>query len=144
MKTKLAAVTLALFTAAAQAQAQTKDGAWFAQFSSLTQLAFVAGFIEGAHTGGTAAVLYACPQEGKAFLACVESGSGVLHDKYSKYLSGVPADQIHKGVLAFYADYRNQKLQVAYAIIHSGKAIAGVPAADLEKSLEFARQAASR
>ena len=135
-------VVLALMLGCTAHAQQRRDGDWFAKLGD-AQLAFVAGFLQGAETGAMAGTWSSCPMDANV-APCFAERNAKVREGYLKYVQYVDPPQMHKGVLAFYADYRNTRIEIPYAILHTGKAIAGVPAAELEKGVEMARQLAAR
>lgn len=118
---------------------QSRDGAWFGKLDDINQLAFIAGFAEGVSVGASSGVFSSC-KDLPNWIACVEARTKAESGDYSKYIVKIAPGDLHRGVKHFYSDYRNVKVNVAYAILHSGKSISGVPASELEATLEAVRR----
>lgn len=149
MKPLLTAVLLVLASSASLAFAQNKspaqDGLWWNQIDPSIRLGYVLGYTQGAESANinTMTKCLVLWTDGKSIKEnysfeqwrkiCMPQGD----------FDGIPMGQFVDGLNAFYADYRNQKIDVGWALGHVRDGIKGKTETLLEADVEMARKCAT-
>jgi hypothetical protein len=131
------AAICSLFVIAVETHAdERRDGNWWRGVPPEQRSAYVLGLLDGTHLGHEF-----------SYWRSVESGKLLEFQRLDsfaqyadKYLSKVRSDQLSDGLDTFYDDYRNRGIKVRDATWLVLNAIAGTPAASLQKTIESYRR----
>jgi hypothetical protein len=135
-----AAVALCCLVAGS-ASAQEFDGTYWHGMTEQNRLGYVIGFTEGLEFLSLAGPVVIClPGPAEKLEGCVRNNVKALEGEIGRF-RGVTFGQLKDGLDTFYSDYRNRRIKIRGAINHVTRAIAGEPAADLERSVEMMRKA---
>ena len=139
MRQAFAFCLVSLFVGAAGAAGH--DGNWWRdKISEQNRLGYLIGYVDAVHNAALLAPAYVCSDSPK-LLECTGAAYEAMQSGYKNFLSGKATyGQLKDGVDVFYSDYRNRNIGLGGALNYVVNSIAGVPASELERSVEAMRK----
>lgn len=136
-------IVLVVSHIASHAQGKNFDGELWAGLDKISKYSWINGYHQGLSTASTAAPVLFC-NTAKSVQDCYAEASEKVDRVIMGSLRGTSIDQLSDGIDTFYADYRNRRIQIQYAVGHVSRSIKGASAAALEKEAEALRREAGR
>lgn len=136
------AALMILTSSSILAQPAAHDGSKWVSMKTPEKMIYLDGFIGGMFLGNSFS--YWDFMNSPADKPCLDKTLDA-YDKYvDKYLSKVTTAQLERRLTEFYADPRNRKIKIGYAVWLALYGIAGAPKEELNRMIESYRKYAAK
>jgi len=134
-------IALVLATPSLAQRQRNFNGEVWPTLDTVAKYAWLNGYIAGLDTATVSAPFAMC-SDAKDPQDCYVAASRKMEPYLLGNMRGIPLAQISDGLDAFYADYKNRRIEIQYATSYVARSIRGASADDLERQILLLRQEA--